>query len=201
MNSLFTAHSTESLYYKTDHHWTTYGAFLAYSAWCKMNGISTDINEFEIESVTEEFQGTLHSKVLGTHCAFDKIELFKRKNEIQYRVEFNFGKTYSDTVYAMERLSQKDKYQVFLNGNHPEITIKTSQTNGKHLLIVKDSFANAFIPFLLNDYETIHIIDPRYYHGNIDEYIKDNNINEYLFLYNIKNFCEDKNIPNVLINY
>lgn len=197
LSSLFASHSTESLYYKTDHHWTTYGAFLAYSAWCEMNGQSVNQNEYEIEIVTEEFQGTLQSKVLGTYCAFDKIDLYKQKNETPYRVENNFGKTYSDTVYALERLSQKDKYQVFLGGNHPEITIKTSQRNGKHLLVIKDSFANAFIPFLLNDYEAIHIIDPRYYHGNIDEYILDNNINECLFLYNIKNFCEDKNIGNL----
>lgn len=197
LSSLFASHNTKSLYYKTDHHWTTYGAFLAYSAWCEMNGQSVNQNEYEIEIVTEEFQGTLQSKVLGTHCAFDKIDLYKQKNGTPYRVEYNFGKTHSDTVYALERLSQKDKYQVFLGGNHPEITIKTSQRNGKHLLVIKDSFANAFIPFLLNDYETIHIIDPRYYHGNIDEYILDNNINECLFLYNTKNFCEDKNIGNL----
>ena len=198
LNTLFASHREESLYYKTDHHWTTYGAFLAYSSWCEINGCSAEQNEFEIRTVSEDFQGTLHSKVLGTHCAFDTIELYVRKNESPYSVRYNFGKTQSDTVYAPERLSQKDKYQVFLNGNHPEITIETSQTNGKHLLVIKDSFANAFIPFLLNDYETIHVIDPRYYHGDVDEYIRDNNINECLFLYNVKNFCEDKNISDVL---
>lgn len=194
LRSLFALHNDEGLYYKTDHHWTTYGAYLAYSAWCEINGRSVDRNEYEIETVTDKFQGTLHSKVLGTHCAFDKIELYKRKNETPYCVEYNFGKAQSDTVYDLERIFQKDKYQVFFGGNYPEITIKTSQANGRHLLIIKDSFANAYIPFLLNDYETIHIIDPRYYHGDIDEYCNDNNINECLFLYNIKNFCEDKNI-------
>lgn len=198
LSALFASHRTENLYYKTDHHWTTYSAFLAYSAWCETKGQSVDQNAFDIETVTEEFQGTLHSKVLGTHCAFDKIDLYQRKNEPPYRVEYNFGKIDCDTVYALEQLSQKDKYQVFLNGNHPEITIKTSQTNGTHLLVIKDSFANAFIPFLLNDYETIHVIDPRYYHGNIDEYILDHHINECLFLYNIKNFCEDNNISDML---
>ncbi len=194
LNPLFIQHSAEALYYKTDHHWTSRGAFLAYCAWCEMNGQSADSDDFEIETVTAEFQGTLHSKVLGTHCPFDSIELYRRKDELPCHVEFNFGKTHSETVFAMDRLSQKDKYQVFLNGNHPEITIKTAQTNGKHLLMIKDSFANAFIPFLIGDYETIHIIDPRYYYGNIDEYIAENDITQCLFLYNIKNFCEDKNI-------
>lgn len=198
LNSLFASHSEETLYYKTDHHWTTHGAFLAYSAWCETNGRSVISDDFEIETVTDNFQGSLHSKVLGNYCAVDKIDLYKRKDEVLYRVEYNFGKAQSNTVYAMERLSQKDKYQVFLNGNHPEITIRTSQTNGKHLLVVKDSFANAFVPFLLNDYETIHIIDPRYYNGSIDDYMFDNRIDECLFIYNIKNFCEDKNIPDIL---
>lgn len=194
----FTSHRQEALYYKTDHHWTTHGAFLAYSIWCESNGQSADLSEFEIKTVTEEFQGTLHSKVLGTHCAFDRIDIYIRKNEKPYSVEYNFGKTQSNTVYAMEHLSQKDKYQIFFNGNHPEITIRTSQKNDRHLLVVKDSYANAFVPFLLNDYETIHIIDPRYYNGNIDEYIIDNHIDTCLFLYNIKNFSEDKNISDVL---
>ena len=198
LQSLFVSHSQERLYYKTDHHWTTYGAFLAYSAWCEKNGQQADLNEFEVETVTEKFQGTLHSKVLGTHCAFDKIDIYKRKNEKPYHVEYNYGKVQSDTVYAMEHLSQKDKYQIFLNGNHPEITINTPQKNGKHLLIIKDSYANAFVPFLINDYETIHIIDPRYYNGSIDSYIADNKIDECLFLYNIKNFCEDTSFSETL---
>lgn len=199
VSAVFAAHSTERLYYKTDHHWTSYGAFLAYCAWCEMHGRTVNPNAYEIETVTEEFQGTLQAKVFGTHCAFDTIELYQNKEQMPYRVEYNFGKTQNDTVYALEQLSQKDKYRVFLGGNHPEITIQTAAKNKKHLLVVKDSFANAFIPFLLNDYETVHIIDPRYYHGDIEAYIRTQNINECLFLYNIKNFCEDENIVNVFV--
>ncbi len=194
LNSLFAAHSTEALYYRTDHHWTTYGAFLAYSAWCAVNGCIAEPDRFESETVTDEFQGSLYSKVLGSHCVTDKIELYRQREEAAYDVAYNFGKTHSNTVYAGERLLQKDKYQVFLNGNHPEVTIRTSRRNGRHLLIIKDSFANAFVPFLLKEYETIHLIDPRYYNGSIDDYMLENEINECLILYNIKNFCEDKNI-------
>ena len=61
---------------------------------------------------------------------------------------------------------------------HPEITIKTLQKNGKRLLLIKDSFANAFVPFLLNDYEAIHILDLRYFKGSVDDYIHDNQIDE-----------------------
>ena len=198
LTALFTAHKDEALYYKTDHHWTTYGAFLAYSAWKEANGQSANRDDFTVETVTQAFQGSLHSKVLESGGPFDSIEIYRRKEEGPYRVEYQFGKTASDTVYAMEQLSQKDKYQVFLNGNHPEITIQTSRKNGRRLLILKDSFANAFIPFLIQDYQTIHVIDPRYYNGEIDQYIADNAINECLILYNLKNFCEDKNIEKTL---
>lgn len=194
---LLTEHSTEDLYYKTDHHWTTRGAFLAYSAWCEANGCSADLDSFLTELVTDKFQGSLYSKVLGSYCVADKIELYGQREEDAYDVSYNFGKIHSNTVYASERLLQKDKYQVFLNGNHPEVTIRTSQTNGRHLLIIKDSFANAFVPFLLKEYETIHLIDLRYYNGNIDDYMLENEINECLILYNIKNFCEDKNILDI----
>lgn len=197
LKSLFESRSMDDLYYKTDHHWTTYGAFLAYTAWCKENGFSAKVIEFETDTVTKEFQGSLHSKVLGNHCAYDSIELYKRKNETPYRVSYNLGKDSSDTVYDMGQLEHKDKYQVFFGGNHPEITIQTAKKNGKHLLIIKDSFANAFLPFLVDHYETIHVIDLRYYNGNLDSYIADNKINECIFLYNIKNFCEDKNISSI----
>ena len=196
--SLFAEHRAEELYYKTDHHWTTYGAFLAYSAWCEQKNLTVNGEDYETETVTECFQGSLHSKVLGSHCAMDRITIYRRKGEPQYRVAYNYGKTVSDSVYDMERLAGKDKYQVFLSGNHPEITITTSQANGKRLLILKDSYANAFIPFLLQDYEAIHVIDPRYYYGTLDEYIQENNINECLFLYNIRNFCEDNDIAGML---
>ena len=75
--------------------------------------------------------------------------------------------------------------------------MSTAKKNGKHLLLIKDSFANAFLPFLVDHYETIHVIDLRYYNGNLDSYIADNKINECIFLYNIKNFCEDKNISSI----
>lgn len=190
-------HAGEAVFYKTDHHWTTYGAFLAYEEWQKSRGEAVSKEQFEQETVTEHFQGSLYSKVLGSGCAEDSIELYRRKGEAPYTVSFQQGRDVSDSVYAMENLGKKDQYQVFLNGNHPELTIRSRNRNGKHLLIFKDSFANAWIPFAVNDFESIHVIDPRYFNGNIEEYIEENGITESLFLYNIKNFCEDKRLAKI----
>ncbi len=189
------AHKSEYIYYKTDHHWTTLGAYLGYTEWQRQNGNLVELSDYNVTLATSDFKGSLYSKVLNRNSALDEIYIYDKIQQPTYKVEYNFGKTQTDSVYHLERLNEKDKYQVFLNGNFPELTISTDLNNEKHLLIFKDSFANAFIPFLLSDYETIHVIDLRYFKGDLNDYISQNNITEYLFLYNIKNFCEDTSIP------
>ncbi len=191
-------HDDSYIYYKTDHHWTALGAYFAYEEWCRQNCLSVSLSEFEAQTVTDSFRGSLYSKVLNTDCAYDSIELYTLQNEPTYTVYYNFGKTQSNSCYEPEHLREKDKYQVFLNGNHPEVTIQTEQKNGKHLLILKDSFANAFIPYLIPHYESIHIVDLRYFNQDINTYIQENNINEVLFLFNIINFAEDKNFVKLI---
>ena len=89
-------------------------------------------------------------------------------------------------IYRFKRTV--DKYQVFLGGNYPELKIKTNNKNEKNLLIIKDSYANSFIPFLINDYENICAIDMRYFKEDLKEYMAENEINEVLILYNMTNF-------------
>lgn len=191
-------HRDEYIFYKTDHHWTSRGAFLAYSHWRGENGESVSEGEFKIEEATNSFKGSLYSKTLLSSCPADKIELYTEAVPTDYTVYYNFGREVSHSVYALDNLQKRDKYQVFLDGNHPEATIQTGNENGKRLLIFKDSFANSFIPFLLSDYESIHIIDLRYFISDIEDYIAENSVTEYLFLYNLKNFCEDKNLEKCL---
>ena len=83
---------------------------------------------------------------------------------------------------------------MFFGGNYPEIKISTEKINDKNLLIIKDSYANSFIPFLLNDYENICVIDLRYFKEDLEQYINDNKITNVLILYNIENFSQDETI-------
>lgn len=213
IRSTLNSHQQEYIYYKTDHHWTTFGAYLAYAEWKRQNESNTnntdssnmnlsntdflhsDLSDYNITLAADDFKGSLYSKVLNRDAAFDEIYIYDKIQKPTYNVTYNLGKTQTDSVYESKRLQEKDKYQVFLNGNHPELTISTNLNNGKHLLIFKDSFANAFIPFLISDYETIHVLDLRYFKGDLNDYISQNNITEYLFLYNIKNLCEDTSLP------
>lgn len=191
-------HDDSYIYFKTDHHWTALGAFFAYEEWQRQNELTAKLSDYNVQTVSDSFRGSLYSKVLNAGCDYDSIETYTPKASVSYTVSYDFGKVSAESCYAPERLKEKDKYQVFLNGNHPEITITTEQKNGKHLLILKDSFANAFIPYLIPHYESIHIVDLRYFNQELDDYIREKDINEALILYNIINFAKDKNLYKLL---
>ena len=95
-------------------------------------------------------------------------------------------------------MENKDKYQVFFGGNHTRITISTTVANEKNLLVFKDSFANCFIQFLLPYYQTITIIDPRYYYDSVDTLIENSSITNVLFLYNANTFVRDNSLADVI---
>lgn len=177
------------IYYKTDHHWTSKGAFIAYDKLMEDMGMEAlSKKDFNIQSVTDEFYGSLYSKSGFRNIDPDKMELYIPKREINYTVEYIQDKRLEKSIYNMERLEEKDKYKVFLDGNHPLIEIKTEIQNDRRLLIIKDSYANSIIPFLINHFNEIHIIDQRYYTDEIDGYVRDKGINQTLVLLNINSF-------------
>lgn len=200
LQNVLEAHDDSYIYFKTDHHWTALGAYFAYEEWCRQNGISSALSDYDVRTVSDSYRGSLYSKVLNADCVYDSIDLytFQEASGFAYTVAYDFGKTSSDSCYQPKHLEQKDKYQVFLDGNHPEVTITTEQKNGKHLLVLKDSFANAFIPYLIPHYESIHIIDLRYFNRDVDSYMQENNVNEILILYNIINFASDKHFNKLI---
>ncbi len=187
------SHKDEYVFYKTDHHWTTKGAFLAYEEWC--NSVANSKNkkkQYTLKQVSDSFRGSLYSKVLYNKASYDKVHLFLDENK--YTVTYADNNFKSDSVYDFDKLKEKDIYQVFFGGNYSEVKINTENKNNKNLLVIKDSFANSFIPFLIKDYENIYILDLRYYKGNVKEYFIQNNITDIFILYNIINFSNDKNI-------
>ncbi len=184
------------MYYRLDHHWTSYGAYYAYLEYSKANNINyLSINDFKIEEVTKEFNGTLYSKSNDYSKKPDSIHLFIPK-EHNYEVEYVYSKRKTDTLYELSYLDKKDKYSLFLDNNHPLIitTNKDIKTNSE-IIVIKDSYANSFIPFLVNHFKKVHIIDPRFYQEKISEYIKNNkNIKDALILYNMNTIDQDVGI-------
>lgn len=187
-------HKREELYYRTDHHWTGLGAYYGYLALCESQGWSKP--SYQSKVVTDAFYGTLYSKVLPAGMEPDRIEQYTGETKVQ-EVSRGFGKTTGDSIYEEAKLQEKDKYQYFLGGNDGEVTIRTGRKNGCHLLLVKDSYANCFVPYLTNEYETIHLIDLRYFSENLSAYMEQAGITETLFLYNLNNFDEDSSLIKV----
>lgn len=187
-------HSNEEIYFKTDHHWTMRGAYFAYREAAKVMGIKPyEEDDFQIKTVSDSFYGTLHAKANTIDIKADKIDVYLPKFEATQTVTYEDGKQ-SNSLYEWDYLDKKDKYSLFLDGNHTLVTIKTGVKNDRKLAVIKDSYAHAFIPFLANHFGEIHIVDLRYYHGDVLTYLNDHKISEVLFLYNVANFTKDPNV-------
>lgn len=193
------AHNQEDIYYKTDHHWTTLGAYYAYTAFCESADITPlSLDDFNIETVSQEFYGTLFSKGNFTFAQPDTLQIFRAKHANPLTVTYTATGTVTDSLYEMSHLDTKDKYSLFLDNNHPLITIKTGIQNDKKLMIIKDSYANCFVPFLVNDYEEIHILDLRLLNMPLATYATDHNITDTLLLYNVQNFSVEAKLSLLL---
>lgn len=194
-------HKKESLYYRSDHHWTTLGAFYSYQELAKaMELTPKSFDSYDVKLVSNSFEGALASES-GYKVKKDKVEVFLPKNENdQVVVNYEEEQKKVASLYMSEKLDQKDKYQVFLGGNHPIIKINTASENGKTLLIFKDSYANSFVQFLTSHYSRIILVDPRYYYEDIDELMKNEGVDEILYLYNANTFFSDTSLAPVLNN-
>ena len=168
------ASGQEDIWYKTDHHWTTAGAFIAYAAISKQLGIEpVGIESFRIDRVSSEFFGTSFSRVGGIWGTADSINLYRYNGDDAYTLRIPQTNTVKKGFYAWEALDGKDKYSVFLGGNYGVMTVvKDGGEERKKLTLIKDSYANSVIPFLAIHYD-ITVIDPRYYTGDISEILSD----------------------------
>ncbi|MDD2377573.1 MAG: DHHW family protein [Bacilli bacterium] len=187
------------MFYYLDHHWTTYGAYYSYLEYAKNNLIKTiPITDFNITEVANDFNGTLYSKSNDYSRESDRIHLFLY-DKYKYHVNYVYNKKETDTLYEMSYLDKKDKYAVFLDNNHPLIVITNENIKTKtEIAIIKDSYANNFIPFLVNHFKKVHVIDPRFYKLSIIDYIKENkSIKDVLFLYNINTIDKDNGIVTI----
>ena len=182
----------EYIYYNTDHHWTSKGAFYAYLELSRQMGFTPhEESYFNITQVNDDFYGSLSSKSGYQYLKKDSIDLYVPKKEEKYLVEYVDENKVSNSIYNMQSLKSKDKYNVFLGGNHGLIKITSNTPGEKKLLIIKDSYANSLIPFLTGHYNQIYVVDPRYYEDDLSSLITLNKINELLILYNVNTFYND----------
>lgn len=200
---VLSSHADQYIYYKTDHHWTSDGAYYAYEKWCEDTGHEAaplDTLEKTVES--DKFRGSLYSKILDAGSAYDEIWTYGPKDGAPFGSENCLvtmdEKDETDSVYDRSKLKEKDKYAFFFGGNYGEVHVQNQaadeENKGRNVLVIKDSFANSFAPFLTQNYENIYMIDLRYYNGDLKAYLQEHDITDVLVLYNISNFISDRNI-------
>lgn len=183
--SALVAHSSENIYYRTDHHWTSLGAYYAYCAW---RGIEPNVDEWTQEVLCDDFYGTTWNKVpLPTVPAEEITAWYKHINR---SVSYNNGQYETDSIYERKYLSGSDQYAVFLNSNQAQTVIEGSGKSGK-LLLIKDSYGNTFSQFPVEDYAEVHVLDLRFFKGDVTEYAKENGITDTLVLYGTQSFVKD----------
>ena len=197
--SALNKHKREKIYYLTDHHWTSLGAFYTFQEAAPALGIEEDVSDkFLSYTVSDSFNGVLASEsgaCLGTE---EKIDIYvPREGDDDLIVNYVNESRRTTSLYDSSKLETKDQYGVFLGGNTSLIDIRTVSTSQKRLLVVKDSFANSFIPFLAPYYREIVVVDPRYYSGTIEDIMDAYRITDALFLYSGNSFFTDNSISGV----
>lgn len=194
-------HSNDYIFYKTDHHWTSDGAYISFDKIREKMNLKDKKIKYDKLEVSDNFSGTLTSKSGFRQDEKDSIHIYLPQDDSTNIIVNNLEKQKkSPSLYNSKSLEIKDKYSVFLEGNHPILEINTNVDTDKQLLLIKDSFANSIVPFLVEYYSKIFVIDPRYYYDDLYELIKSNNIKDVLFLYNANTFYTDKSLSVVLNN-
>lgn len=195
------------LFFKTDHHWTARGAYLAYLCYCEQNGLTPAESAGEFQTVSDDFLGTLYSKTCLPFTDSESVERSKIdvggvgvfvSSSAGYHAE---GQKIADTLtegslYCEDELNNKDKYRYFLGGNEGLIVIENSRAerSDETLFVFKDSFANCFLPYLTENYGRIVAVDARYFKGSCDDVISEFKPDHTLVLYECDNFSSDSRL-------
>lgn len=196
MESALTEHREDGIFYRTDHHWTTLGAWYGYAALCDALELeATPLAAFSPETVSDRFYGTQYSSSGFSWIRPDSIKRFAMDPGNLTVTNYRDGTPEPGSLYEDDYLEKKDKYAMFLGGNTPLLQIRTSNTEGKRLLLLRDSYADCMVPFLLPHFSEIHLIDLRYYKSGVADYISENGIDQVVVLYSVRNFSSDANIP------
>lgn len=189
------AHAAEPIFYRTDHHWTTLGAFYGANAVLEALGKEPiKVEDFTPETVVQDFNGTLYS-TSGIHWLTpDTMEFWVREDDLSV-TSWRSGKAEEASLYDRSYLTVKDKYSAFLGGNQPLCVIKNEAvTDGSKLLLIRDSYSDAMAPFLAQRFSEVHLIDLRYYRMPASIYAADNGIEDILVCYSVQNFISDRNL-------
>ncbi len=198
----FAGHRKEELYYHTDEHWTSLGAYYGYEVLAEAMALDTSkAPEMKSYVVNNDFTGSLSEKSGYEKGSKESVSVYvpkKQSDGVKTVVSYENSETKTATLYDTLQLEKSDKYSLFLGGDHGIVDIKTTADTTDRLLILKDSYANCLVPFLTSYYREIVMIDPAQYDGNLQEVMQNTKFTSILFLYNGNSFVTDTHISKVL---
>ena len=183
-------HRDEYIYFRTDHHWTALGAYYAYEQFALEKGVTpVPLNKYETKTF-EGFLGTFYSGSGQTSKLSetpDSVTAYMPFNNVTCHINEGNGNEFDwEVVKDADSYSQSLKYLAFIGGDNALTTITNADNpNGETCVVIKESYGNAFVPFLIPHYSTIYVIDPRHYEGTLSEFTKDKEIDDVIFLANI----------------
>ena len=191
LNKAMMAHRGEYIYFRTDHHWTATGAYYAYAEFCKAAGKTpTPLESYE----TEEFPGFLGTFYRDTNESShlgDNPDTVVAYHPLSTEATLDYTDKNGQVIrwpiiYDQSNAPASYKYGTFVGGDQPYTIIKNpALTDGSSCVVVKESFGNAFVPFLVDHYETVHVIDYRYWEGSVSDFVKTNGVDDVLFVNNL----------------
>ena len=190
---ILSQHADESIYYRTDHHWTTYGAYLASRVFWEQLGLRPlSLKKLTVHEV-DGFYGTHYSKAKKFDIAPDVLTWYDLPVD-----SVTLDGEQADGMYDLDALQTRDKYAMFLYGNHGVTVIENASAPGGSLLVIKDSYANSMVPFLTQSFARVVVVDLRSLPQALSEMIGRENFSEVLILYSFSNLASDANLPRIL---
>ena len=186
------SHKDEYLYYRTDHHWTSLGAYYAYSQLCEALGLTPFDPAAHTALTRDGFYGTHYSKARTWNAVPDTITYYELQNALTIWNVTGPGQPTEGTttgLYDTDKLNVYDKYAMFLHGNNGLSRVE-GDGSGK-ILVLKDSYANCFVPYLTANYAAVDVVDFRNYNYGLDQLIADNDYDQILVLYSFDSFKGD----------
>ena len=197
----------QDAFYRTDHHWTTMGARLAFQRLMSGMGLTRPIEAEDLSGlsyqglpyteVSDSFYGTTYSSSGAGWVEPDSIHTVIPEGGAKGNVTvtgYPEGVPVESSLYHPEKLEVKDKYAYFLGGNQPLCVIKNPDAAGGRLLVVRDSYSDSLAPFLAEAFQEVHLFDLRYNNMSLTQYVADNGIDQVLVLYSVANFSTDINL-------
>ncbi|MCL1881404.1 MAG: DHHW family protein [Oscillospiraceae bacterium] len=213
VSTILSQNTDSYIFYRTDHHWTSFGSYLGYVAAGERMGFTPfTLGQFDVEHASSDFRGTLFSKTLDFSITPDVISFFTLNENVlpnsgkpELTIHTGSETFKRDTFFFREHLQKKDQYRAFMGGNFPIVEIKTDlnladRENERSLLVFKDSFAHSMLPFLANHYSRITVLDMRFINADIRNWIELSNYDEVLFLYSTTKFVECNDLMRIIID-